>query len=86
MMYAKLLNGGVLIKPQEFDGSKPYTEIQYEERKDYKGIRTFSETENEIVSSWEYVEMTEDEKREKGEVIDYVPPEELLNILTGGDA
>lgn len=83
-MYAKMLNGGVLVKPQAFEGSKPYTEIQYEERKDYKGVRVFLETDDEIISSWEYVEMTEEEKREKGELDEYVNPEELLDIIMGG--
>lgn len=84
MRYAKFLGSGVLVKPKDFDGAKIYKEIPYRERADYKGIRVFIETEDEIIADWDYIELTEEEKMERRELSENVDEIELASILMGG--
>lgn len=86
MLYAKIISKGVLVRETPFDGAKPLVNTAPETPDGFRAVSAYVDDGDSIRKVWDYVELTDDEKREierKKEM--YPSAEESLNILLGGD-
>lgn len=85
MRYGKFISGGMLERDFPAEGYKPIVETAPETPEGYRAVSRYVDAGDTIVSVWEYIELTDEEKREIEErgVDD---AEALAIILGGGDA
>ena len=82
MNYGRFVNAGLLVRSTPADGYKPIVETAPETPEGYRAISRYVDAGENIISVWEYIELTEEEKEEierRG-----VDPAEALAILLGG--
>lgn len=64
MRYGKFIHDGILVRESPADGYKPIVETPPETPKDYRAIFHYEDSGDSIVTVWEYIELTEEEKAE----------------------
>ena len=64
MSYGRFVNGGLLVRSTPTDGYKPIVETSPETPDGYRAISHYEDTGSNIVTVWEYIELTEEEKAE----------------------
>lgn len=85
MKYGKFIGGGMLERDFPAEGYKPIAETVPETPEGYRAVSRYVDAGETITTEWEYIELTDEEKREIEERgIDAA--EALAIILGGGDA
>ncbi len=81
MRYGKIISGGCLVRESPAEGYKPIIDTTPETRQDYRAVFHYEDNGEAIVSVWEYVELTEDEKAERDIDMDAVTAEEIAAAI-----
>ena len=84
MRYGKFISGGMLERDFPADGYKPIVETAPETPDGYRAVSHYEDAGETIVSVWEYIELTDEEKEEierRG-----IEDAEAYKIIFGGDA
>lgn len=84
MKYGKFISGGMLERDFPADGYKPIVETAPETPDGYRAVSHYEDEGENIVSVWEYIELTDEEKEEierRG-----IEAAEAYKIIFGGDA
>lgn len=82
MSYGKFVNAGLLVRETPADGYKPIVETAPETPNGYRAVSRYVDAGETITTEWEYIELTDEEKREIEER--GVDDAEALEILLGG--
>lgn len=64
MRYGKFINKGILVRESPAYGYKPIVETAPETPKDHRAIFHYEDNGDSIVTVWEYIALTEEEKDE----------------------
>lgn len=64
MRYGKFISGGMLERDFPAKGYKPIVEAAPETPEGYRAISHYEDSGDSIVTVWEYIELTEEEKAE----------------------
>jgi hypothetical protein len=84
MSYGKFVNAGLLVREIPAEGYKPIVKTAPETPDGYRAVSHYEETGESIVTVWEYIELTAEEKAEiEAHGIDNA---EAFAIIFGGDA
>lgn len=84
MRYGKFISGGMLERDFPADGYKTIVETAPETPDGYRAVSYYEDAGETIVSVWEYIELTDEEKEEierRG-----IEAAEAYKIIFGGDA
>lgn len=84
MRYGKFISGGMLERDFPAEGYKPIVETAPETPDGYRAVSCYEDAGETIVSMWEYIELTDEEKEEierRG-----IEDAEAYKIIFGGDA
>ena len=83
MRYGKFVNKGILVRESPADGYKPIVETAPETPDGYRAVSSYVDAGETITTEWEYIELTDEEKREIEER--GIDDAEALAIIFGGD-
>lgn len=64
MRYGKFVNKGILVRESPADSYKPIEETAPETPEGYRAIYRYVDAVDVITTEWEYIELTDEEKRE----------------------
>lgn len=85
MSYGRFVNAGLLVRNTPEDGYKPIVETAPETPDGYRAISHYEDEGETIVSVWEYIELTDEEKQES-EAHGIGDAEAYKIIFGGGEA
>ena len=84
MSYGRFVNAGLLVRSAPADGYKPIVETAPETPEGYRAVSHYEDAGETIVSVWEYIELTDEEKEEIER--HGIEDAEAYKIIFGGDA
>lgn len=82
MSYGRFVNAGLLVRSTPADGYKPIVETAPGTPEGYRAVSRYVDAGDTITTEWEYIELTDEEKREIEE--HGIDDAEALAIILGG--